>query len=377
MNTSSSWQWSDASQWSQGHWDSGYQPDKTWWSAHTPAENAAEPQDTISKHSPRVPVPETFKQNSEYYDSQVLYKQTFKKYVEPTAWSRSRGLAGMDVRDVSVAHICRRGMEEFGLRHLSHGKFTGVILTRSIADTVLLSQIQKSLSENMIDVDATLDKYYQDKGIQPPHKSKDASSFVQPVVELFLESIKPWMQTRDYHSKNPDRDNAAAQQVQELQEQAAKYKQRLRDAGIETTPRKDLPIQDPSNASDPERPAKRGPDTAAASQPHKRKKLTQKDLEALVQEPFNVMTKQNIKPPNSMTSLKSWIGNLKGSIPDSKHDELDGHISKVTKLLELHKKPKLQELATRWGLPIALVTSAGASPKNLQQLIAAVTFFAV
>ena len=123
MNASSSWQWSDASQWSQGHWDSGYQRDKTWWSAHTPAENAAEPQDTISKHSPRVPVPETFKQNSEYYDSQVLYKQTFKKYVEPTAWSRSRGLAGMDVRDVSVAHICRRGMEEFGLRHLSHGKF--------------------------------------------------------------------------------------------------------------------------------------------------------------------------------------------------------------------------------------------------------------
>ena len=234
MNASSSWQWSDASQWSQGHWDSGYQRDKTWWSAHTPAENAAEPQDSISKHSPRVPVPETFKQNSEYYDSQVLYKQTFKKYVEPTAWSRSRGLAGMDVRDVSVAHICRRGMEEFGLRHLSHGKFTGVILTRSIADTVLLSQIQKSISENMIDVDATLDKYYQDKGIQPPHKSKDASNFVQPVVELFLESIKPWMQTRDYHSKNPDRDNAAAQQVRDHPSQGPAHsgpKQRLRPRG--------------------------------------------------------------------------------------------------------------------------------------------------
>ena len=89
------------------------------------------------------------------------------------------------------------------------------------------------------------------------------------------------------------------------------------------------------------------------------------------------MTKEDIKPPNSMTSLKSWISNIKGNLPDNKHDELDNHIAKVIKLIEPHKKPKLQELATRWGLPIALVTSAGASPKNLQQLIATVTFFAV
>ena len=253
--SASSWRWSEDAQWTQGRWDSGYQQDKTWWSSHTPADDTPEPKDSISKHKPRVPVPEAFKQTSEYYDSEALYKQTFKRYVEPTAWSRSRGLAGMDVRDVTVAHICRRGMEEFGLRHLSHGKFTGAILTKSIADTVLLSQIQKSINENMIDVDATLDKYYQDKGIQPPHKAKEASSFVQPIVELFLESIKPWMQTRDHQNKNPD--NAAAQKVQELQEQAAKYKQRLRDAGLEITPRKDLPLQDLSTASGSERDQQR------------------------------------------------------------------------------------------------------------------------
>ena len=258
-----------------------------------------------------------------------------------------------------------------------HGKFTGAILTKSIADTVLLSQIQKCLNDNIIDVDATLESYYQDKGIQQPHKVKDASAFVQPAVELFLESIKPWIKVRTAYNKNPDQDNAAAQKVQELEEQAAKYKQRLKEAGLEVTPRKELPTQDSNAASGSDGSAKRGPDPPTEGQPVKRKKLNQRDLEALVQEPFNVMTKEDIKPPSRMTSLKSWITNLKSTIPDNKHQELDSHIAKVIKILDSHNKPQLQETATRWGLPIALVTSAGASPKNLQQLIAAATFFAV
>ena len=68
-----------------------------------------------------------------------------------------------------------------------------------------------------------------------------------------------------------------------------------------------------------------------------------------------------------MTSIKTWVINLKK------------HIQQVQNLLDEGKytKVQLQEMATRWGMPISLITAAAASPRTLQQLIAAVTFLAV
>ena len=40
-------------------------------------------------------------------------------------------------------------------------------------------------------------------------------------------------------------------------------------------------------------------------------------------------------------------------------------------------KAQLQEMATRWGLPISLITTSAATPKTLQQFVSAVTFLAV
>ena len=52
---------------------------------------------------------------------------------------------------------------------------------------------------------------------------------------------------------------------------------------------------------------------------------------------------------------------------------MDNHMQLVQQILEENhfNKPALQEMATRWGLPISLITSAAASPKTLQQLVAA------
>ena len=65
--------------------------------------------------------------------------------------------------------------------------------------------------------------------------------------------------------------------------------------------------------------------------------------------------------------------------PENKQAAMDNHMQLVQQILEENhfNKPALQEMATRWGLPISLITSAAASPKTLQQLVAAVTFLAV
>ena len=126
----------------------------------------------------------------------------------------------------------------FGLRGLSHGRFTGLILTRNVAETVLLSQIQKKLREDNIDVDSTADGLY--KNMKAPDKVKEATAYLAPLVEEFFTCIKPWVQVKNYAAKNYEQDNQSTQQLQELEEEAAKYKQRLRSAGLQVTPKKAL-----------------------------------------------------------------------------------------------------------------------------------------
>ena len=145
-------------------------------------------------------MPKSFKEDDEHYDSNLVFKSTLKKNVEPTAWSRAKGIAGMDIQDVTVAHLSRRGLDEFGLRGLSHGRFTGLILTRNVAETVLLSQLQKKPREDS--VDATIDALYKSKNMKPPDKVKEAATYVAPLIDEFLESIKPWAQVKNYAIKN-------------------------------------------------------------------------------------------------------------------------------------------------------------------------------
>ena len=141
----------------------------------------------------------------------------------------------MDIRDVTVAHLCRRGLDECGLRGLSRGRFTGLILTRNVAETVLLSQIQKKLREDNIDVDSTIDALHKCKNMKAPDKVKEATNYVAPLVDEFFTSIKPWAQVKNYAVKNREHDNQATQRMHELEEEAAKYKQRLRSAGLQVT----------------------------------------------------------------------------------------------------------------------------------------------
>ncbi|CAE7863944.1 unnamed protein product [Symbiodinium necroappetens] len=114
------------------------------------------------------------------------------------------------------ADVAWKNME---LRPLSHGRFTGLILTRNVAETVLLSQIQKRLREDNIDVDATIEAIYKSKDLKPPDKVKEATNFVTPLVDEIFLAMKPWTQVKNY-GKNSEQDNQVAQRMQELEEEA-------------------------------------------------------------------------------------------------------------------------------------------------------------
>ena len=129
--------------------------------------------------------------------------------------------------------------------------------------------------------------------------------------------------------------------------------------------------------------ARRSTSPTAPDPPQKRRRLqrgdTKKSYQQMLEEPFNVIKKSGQDPPASMTSLKTWTTNVKKNLPADKKTAMDNHMQQVQNILEEGKftKAQLQEMATRWGLPISLSTTSAATPKTLQQLVSAVTFLAV
>ena len=170
-----------------------------------------------------------------YYDTNLVGHLPLKKHIEASAWSRAKGIAGMDIKDITLPHLGRHG--EFGLRPLSNGnKFTGVVLTRTIAESVLLSQISKQLRYLNVDIDGTRDEWYRHNNQTPPHKVHEGTKYIKPIVDSFTQALKPILKYRTTYQDTQQATTDAAHQLQELQEEAAKYKQKLQEAGIDTTP---------------------------------------------------------------------------------------------------------------------------------------------
>ena len=77
---------------------------------------------------------------------------------------------------------------------------------------------------------------YKQQGQTPPHKVHEATKYIKPVVDVFIQAIKPVTKYRTTYQDTQQTTTEATHQLQELQEEAAKHKQKLQDAGIAVTP---------------------------------------------------------------------------------------------------------------------------------------------
>ena len=78
---------------------------------------------------------------SECYDSNTNLGGPIYRMNQPTSWSRRRGLHGQDPLQVPFAALARYGAEDYAVRLLSQGKFTGVVATRTAAESVYCQSV--------------------------------------------------------------------------------------------------------------------------------------------------------------------------------------------------------------------------------------------
>ena len=223
---------------------------------------------------------------------------------------------------------------------------------------------------------APTDERYRFNNLTPPHKVHEATKYIKPIIDSFTEALKPILKYRTAYQDTQHATTDAAHQLQELPEEAAKYNQKLR------TLEDNLPVRDDDEEEVPTSSQKK---PMVDPQPKRRRSTKTKEdnskdnLTKLLTQPINVLQQNNnIKPPLSLTTMKSWTINIKKIIPEDMHQAFDQHCEKMRSLLNEanHNKPTLQEMATRWGLPFSLVASAGATMRTLHA-ISVITFFAL
>ena len=109
------------------------------------------------------PLPSSWKQDEAHHDSNLAHGYPLFRTIQPTAWSRKKGIHGLDPLELPVHQLCRYGLQEFSLRPLIAGRFLGLVCTRSVAESVFTAQLLKSMRENAVDVDIIADYLYQTK----------------------------------------------------------------------------------------------------------------------------------------------------------------------------------------------------------------------
>ncbi|OLP84777.1 hypothetical protein AK812_SmicGene34309 [Symbiodinium microadriaticum] len=225
MWSSSSNQWSNNSGY-QGH---DWGRSKTDWSAASQKwwESGQGSSSDPVVAAPKPSIPSHFKSDEKFFDSTAMGSgnHQFHRTVQSTDWSRKAQIAGRPMEDLRLHELCFRGFSEFSLRLLSEGRFQSIVWTRNSAESVLVTQLLKSIREMKVDVDSVALERIKESSLPVPDKHKQAAAFMQPLVENLMKEIK---------SHIPQVPSATSADAEEL----IRAKAKLAQAGLALTPRK-------------------------------------------------------------------------------------------------------------------------------------------
>ena len=151
-------------------------------------------------------------------------QEVFFRNIQSTSWSTKSGRAGMDIADLPVTELTRKGLDDFSLRCLSNGEFQSLVFVRSISEAVFVSNLLRHIRQDRIDLDAVAANMH---GPAPPDKHKESARFMQPLLGEVVSTIKS-------HAPAPAASSSQSPESAEL----AKAKRKLQEAGIALTPEK-------------------------------------------------------------------------------------------------------------------------------------------
>ena len=201
-----------------------------------------------SSSAPAVTLPPKFAPDDHHYDSTSVFGFSLKKIVEAPHWSRKKGFSARDVMDIRAHELMFHGTEEWALRLLSHGRFVSVIPTRSVAESVIMSQILSVIRKKHYDIDGTAEAIWRHvhPGKEPPSRTNEPTQLLQPMVDKIIQSVESFAPIQQ--------GTAASQNLIKLETELEKRKQQLRQQGVMLTPERPTTAETGSATSSGHKP---------------------------------------------------------------------------------------------------------------------------
>jgi hypothetical protein len=260
------------------------------------------------------PLPSSWKQDEAHHDSNLAHGYPLFRTIQPTAWSRKKGIHGLDPLELPVHQLCRYGLQEFSLRPLIAGRFLGLVCTRSVAESVFTAQLLKSMRENAVDVDIIADYLYQTNSSTTsiPSKNDQPVEFIAPLIHEVVTKLKALQPQKT--------EGQALRRVQALEAQLKAAQDQLAAAGLSDQPQ--------SHASSPNPPPKRSPSSAHLGSTPKRK--ARKTEETTQQKLSKMFPPQEASAP-SVPAAAEDVRRTPVCISDG---DDDGSLLSVSKILD-------------------------------------------
>ena len=198
------------------------------------------------KHSPThsappappatVPFPQPTVQDSwgptEFHcDSHSLHGHQLHRTIQPTQWSRRVGIAGLPTFEVFPWLLAYHGTADYTARTLSHGKFCGLIPTRSIAESVFTTHLLQEIRDRRFDLDAIAEALHSAQGTTIPNKTTQSRAFHAPLIALLTQQLQA-------HAPAAAK-GFALRALKATCDDLARAREKLQAHGMELTPRKE------------------------------------------------------------------------------------------------------------------------------------------
>jgi hypothetical protein len=326
--------------------------------------------DNYDQHHQGAQIPREFQQTEFHLDERTIKGVQLRRTIESTAWSRKTGLAGKPIQEVNLADVAFRGWNEQSLRYMSHGRFTSIIFTKSIAESVFVTTLLQQLRESKLDLDSLAEQMHKQKGTTVPSKHEDAMKFMEPVSVHVHESLQ---QLRTMLTPDECHPTVVALQAQ---------LDRLKASGIKISPERTPPPKRKTRSVEPiERSQKtirqafKLPVSEDQQEPPEEKSPSQtpEDQDIFQPKAGNRPLATNKPETASSKDVAKWLAAIRKPMPRSKENKLRDHLQSVRNQFEEAKESvSIPDLAARYGLPVSM--AAEAKSDDLVTMIGAVTF---
>ena len=169
-----------------------------------PTASPTTPQPKSFQHSPTHPAPpappaavpfptptvqDSWNSTESCWDATTVHGHQLHRHIQPTQWSRRVGIAGLPTFEVFPWLLAYHGTADFTARTLSHGKFCGLIPTRSVAESVFTTHLLQEIREKRLDLDAIAEAMHTKAGTSVPNKTTQARAFHSPLISLLTDQL--------------------------------------------------------------------------------------------------------------------------------------------------------------------------------------------